>query len=173
MEILALIDKLEMMATRSKSIPLTGKALVRRHRLLELVEQMRLAVPRGIQDAQEVLKRREQILNQTVVDAKRIKAAADNESYARLEESELVKSAKRRYDEIIHEAEVQGRQLLERIQQEVRNRRSGADEYARDVLVHLEQELGRTLNEVRRGIDAMTPREEVDPLFSQEVTARS
>lgn len=173
MEILTLIDKLEQMAAQSKVIPLTGKAVVRRHHLLDLVDQMRLAVPRSVQDAQEVLKRREQILNQTVVDAKRIKAAADNESYTRLEESELVKSAKRRYDEIIHEAEAQGRQLLERVQQEVKSRRSGADQYARDVLSNLEQDLAGTLNEVRRGIDAMTPREEAETLFSQELAAKS
>ena len=173
MEILTLIDKLEKTAARSKAVPLTGWAMMRRRQLLEMVDQMRLAVPRSVQDAEEVLARRELIINQSMVDARRIKNAADNESYSRLEESELVKAAKRRYDEIIQEAEVQARHLLERVQQEIQNRRSGADQYARDVLSNLEQELASTLNEVRRGIDAVTPREEVGSVYSGEMAVKS
>ena len=172
MEILTLIDKLEDMAAKSRRMPLTGRALVRRHQLLELVDQMRLAVPRSVQDAREVLDRREQILHQSLSDAKRMKAAAENESRVRLEESELVKSAKRRYDEIVQEAEAQGRHLLERVQKEIQNRRAGADQYAWEVLAHLEQEMANTLNSIRRGLNAVTPttpKEEGHPALAQQL----
>jgi hypothetical protein len=154
-------------------MPLTGRAMIKRHQLLELVDQMRLAVPRSIQDAQEILDRREQIITQSLSDAKRVKAAAENESRTRLEESELVKAAKRRYDEVLQEAETQGRHLLERVQQEIQNRRAGADQYAREVLAHLEQELADTLNSVRRGLNAITPKDEGHSALAKELAAKN
>ena len=169
MEILELIDKLEKMAANSQTIPMTGKAMVGRKQILELANEMRLALPRSVQDADEVLTKRERIINQTMMDARRIKSAADNESYARIEESELVTAAKRRYEEIIQEAEAQGRRLLERVHQEALNRKSGADEYARNVLVQLESNITIAMNEIRRGIEAMTPKAESNSVYSREM----
>jgi hypothetical protein len=173
MEILELIANLEKMAVNSKTIPMTDKTMVARRQLLELADQMRLALPRSVQDADEVLTKRERIINQTKVDARRIKTAADNESYARIEESELVTAAKRRYEEIIQEAEAQGRRLLERVHQEALKRKSGADEYARTVLLQLETNMATTLNEIRRGIEAMTPKEELNSIYSREMVGKS
>ena len=51
MELLSLIDKLENLATQSTKVPLTGKTMVGAEKLLELVDQMRLAVPRDLQEA--------------------------------------------------------------------------------------------------------------------------
>ena len=75
MEILDLIDKLEAMTTHAKRVPITGRSMIDAERLSELIDQMRMTVPRNIQDAQEILERREQIVNQTVLGARRAAAA--------------------------------------------------------------------------------------------------
>ena len=59
MDILEHIDKLEAMTTQAKRMPITGRAMIDAERLVGLIDQMRLAVPRNVQEAQEVLDRRE------------------------------------------------------------------------------------------------------------------
>jgi cell division septum initiation protein DivIVA len=171
MEILDLIDKLEALASSSRKLPLTGKAMVRPDQLTELVDQMRLAVPRGIQEAQEVLDRREEIITQSLTDAKRVRTAAEMESRSRVEEGELVKMAKTRADEITEAAAAKGRKLMDRIQTEMENRRSRADEYAKEVLVNLEAEVSTLLHTVRRGLSSVTPKAEPDPVAAEEAPA--
>ena len=151
MEILELVDKLESMALQAKKMPLTGQSMVDSERLLELIDQMRLAIPRNVQEAQEVLERREQIINQTMLDARRIRATAESDSRHLVDESELVKSAKKRGEELYAEAEQKAQRLLQAVEAEARNRRAGADQYCEDVLQKLEGEVGKTLETIRAG----------------------
>ena len=151
MEILELIDRLESMVTGGRKVPVLQKAMIAPQKLMEMVDQMRLAVPQSIQDAKEVLERREQIMTQSLKDARRTKAAAETEARVRVEEGELVKEGKKRADEIVYEAQIKGQRILEQVQVEARNRRAGADEYARDVLVKLEQGVSAILASVQHG----------------------
>ena len=105
MEILELIDRLESLAAQARKVPITGRAMIDAERLLELVDQMRLSVPRNVQDANEIIERREQIINQTMNDARRLRATAEQDARALVDESELTKLAKRRSEEIMAEAE--------------------------------------------------------------------
>ena len=66
---------------QARKMPITGRSMVDAERLLELVDQMRLATSRAtLQEAQEVLERREQIVNQTMLDARRIRATAEGDA---------------------------------------------------------------------------------------------
>ncbi|MEX2599199.1 MAG: hypothetical protein WD533_06040 [Dehalococcoidia bacterium] len=151
MEILDLVDKLEAMSLQAKKMPITGRSMLDAERLLELIDQMRLAIPRNIQEAQEVIERREQIINQTMLDARRIRATAESDSRHLVEESELVKSAKKRGDELYAEAEQKAQRLLQAVETEARNRRAGADQYCQDVLEKLESEISKSLETIRTG----------------------
>ena len=132
MEILELIDKLEAIAGTAKKVPMTGRTMIDAEKLLGLIDQMRLAVPKNVQEAQEVLDRREQVLEQTKLDARRIKVVAENESRALVDESELTKSAKTKADALIREAEEKRDKIIAAIEAEVRQRSAGADQYAAD-----------------------------------------
>ncbi len=133
-------------------MPVLHRSMIDPEKLLGLVDQMRLAVPQGVQDAQEVLERREQIVSQSLKDAQRIKAAADTESRIRLDESEMVKEGRKRAEEVIEEAQVKAQRLLEQVQREANNRRAGADQYAKESLHKLEQEISAILGAVQRGL---------------------
>lgn len=160
MEILELIDKLEAIAGTAKKVPMTGRTMIDAEKLLGLIDQMRLAVPKNVQEAQEVLDRREQVLEQTKLDARRIKVAAENESRALVDESELTKSAKTKADALIREAEEKRDKIIAAIEAEVRQRSAGADQYAADVLKKLEQQVGVVLSTIQNGISAVAPTEE-------------
>ncbi len=157
MEILDLVDKLEGMALQAKKMPITGRSMIDAERLIELIDQMRLAIPRNISEAQEVLERREQIINQTMLDARRIRATAESDSRHLVEESEMVKSAKKRGEEIYAEAEQKAQRLLQAVEIEARNRRAGADQYCQDVLTKLEEDVAKVLETIRAGQRVLGP----------------
>jgi regulator of protease activity HflC (stomatin/prohibitin superfamily) len=160
MDMIYLIDRLESLAANAKRMPITGKAMIDSERLIEVVDQMRLSVPQSVQEATEVLEQRDSIINQSATDARRLRATAERESRMLVEESELVASAKRRADSIIQEAEEQASQLIAKAEANAVARRNGADEYAHEILLQLEQKLASTLETVRHGIGAVSAGEQ-------------
>ncbi|MCH8974319.1 MAG: hypothetical protein IH869_04520 [Chloroflexi bacterium] len=168
MEILELIDKLETMAGQAPRVPITGRAMIDADRLLELIDQMRLAVPRNVQEGQEVLERREQIINQTTLDARRIRATAEQDARHLVEDSEMVKVAKRRGEEIIAEAEAKAHRMLAAVEADAKNRRAGANKYSLDALTELEEQTLSVLNAIHAGQRALTPVEDRTPPSAPE-----
>ena len=62
MEILDLIDMLEELVIQARRLPVGGNLVVDRKRMLDVIDQMRLAVPSDLRQAQQVLETREQII---------------------------------------------------------------------------------------------------------------
>jgi vacuolar-type H+-ATPase subunit H len=161
MDILEQIDKLEAMASQAKRMPITGAAMIDAERLVSLIDQMRLAVPRNVQEAQEVLERREQIINQTMLDARRIRAVAETDARSLVDESELIKSAKKRGDEIVAEAEQKAVRMIQQTEQYIRGKQAGADQYAQESLAGLEEQVLSILNVIHAGQRILSPADEM------------
>jgi F0F1-type ATP synthase membrane subunit b/b' len=135
-------------------------------KLLELVDQMRLGIPKDIQEAEGVLDKREALINQSLMDARRIKASAEEESRTKLEESEISQSARQQAETILAEAKQRADALLQDAQRKAHltmqeaqgfgeGRVSEANVYAHETLRDLEQHLSVVLNSVRRGLDSL------------------
>ena len=161
MDMLEHINKLETLVSQAKRVPITGRAMIDADRLVELIDQMRLAVPRNVQEAAEVLDRREQIINQTMLDARRVRASAESEARTLVDESELTRSAKKRADEIVAEGEERAVRMLQIAEQQARKKMAGVDQYAQDSLAQLEEQLLTVLNTVHAGQRVLTPTEEI------------
>lgn len=168
MEILDLIDKLEAMATNARRMPITGRAMIDANRLVELIDQMRLTIPRNVQEAQEVLERREQIVNQTMLDARRIRATAETDARALVEESELVKAAKVRSEEILSEATQRSERIISIGEAEGRRIQAGSDQYAQEALAKLEEQVLAVLNVIHAGQRILSPADEMLVALEQE-----
>ena len=59
---------------------------------------------------------------------------------------------------LMAEAEARARQYMEEVESEVQGRINGADEYARQVLTQLKEQLGRHLSTIEKGLDALDSR---------------
>ena len=160
MELMYLIDKLEDLAAGAKKMPITGRTMVDRERLVELVEQLRFAVPKNIQEATEVIEHRSQLISQTANEVRRLRATAERESRMLVEESTTVAASKERGEEIIREAEERAKQILARTETEAKQRRRGANAYTRETLLELETKVAEVLETIRKGIASVTPPEE-------------
>ena len=136
-------------------MPVSGNVLIDKKRAIELVDQLRLAIPQEVRSAEEVLSQKDHIINQAQVDARRTKAHAEDEFRERLEQSELVALAESRAQETILEAEQRATRMLDQSEAEARARRTEADSYALSSLRSLEKELTGLSGSVRKGIEVL------------------
>ena len=166
MEILNHVDRLESLATSAGRVPKTRKVLMDLDKVLELVDQMRLGIPKDIQEAEEVLEKREALINQSLMDARRIKGSAEEESRNKVDESEIstaarqqaeevLADAKQRSDALLQDAQRKAHQTMQEAQGFGEGRVTEANTYAHETLRDLEQHLSAVLNSVRRGLDSL------------------
>ena len=145
--------------------------------LQSLVRGLASAVPADIQEAQEIIRQKESIVNQALLEARRTKEtagseasslvdAAEDERKARLAEHDIVKAAEERGEKIVQQGHHEAQQIIQEAQRKAYrileeaeavslNGREGADRYAREILFDLEERLANQLGEVRRGIDVL------------------
>ena len=62
MEILSIMETLEDLVEKSMSIPFSGKCIVDREEILEIIKEMRLKLPDDIKQAKWVKEERQRIL---------------------------------------------------------------------------------------------------------------
>ena len=155
MELLDLVDRLEGLAAHAKKMPMTSLSMVDTEMMLGLIDQLRAAVPRSIHEADELIERREQIVNQTMIDARRIRSTAEGDARLLVDETEMVKAAQRRSEEIVQDANSRAERIIGIAEQEAHRRSLGADEYSRDRLITLEQHVANMLNEIHAGQRAL------------------
>ncbi len=122
---------------------------------MELVDQLRLAIPQEVRSAEEVLSQKDQIINQAQSDARRTKSQAEEDYRDRLDHSDLVAMAEHRAEETLKDAEQKAGQMLLRSEDEAKNKRTDADAYALRSLRNLEKELSSLSGSVRKGIEVL------------------
>lgn len=169
MDILHLIDRLEEMATEGRRLPVGGGAVISRQRLLDLIDRMRVAVPREVYDSREVIEKRDEVLRLAEEQAAQLLDEARADIEQRLQETEIVKAAEERSRELLTEAQSRAQELVRSAEEQARGRLDDAQEsagaqmreadvYALQTLKRLENELDGFLTTVRRGIDALEHR---------------
>ena len=141
MDILHLIDRLEELFNESRAIPFTHNVVVDEEKMLDLIDQMRVAIPEEMKKAQQVITQRDKLLAQAQEEANRTISLAREKGEQMIERDSIVQNAQsyaeERATDIITEAE---------------NTRVEADHYVVETLTNLELELERYLNQVRNGI---------------------
>ena len=123
---------------------------------MELVDQLRLAVPKEMRAAEEVLSQKDHIINLAQTDARRTKAQAEEDYRERLDKHELLQQAEQRAMSVLRDAEDRSRRMVEQAEAHANASRSDADAYALRSLRTLEQELNNVTSAVRRGIDLLS-----------------
>lgn len=169
MDILHLIDRLEELVGEARRLPVGGGVVVSRQRLLDLIDRMRVAVPKEVYDAREVIEKRDEVLADAGAEAARMMAGANEEVEARLKETGVVKAAEERarqilaqaqerMDELSRQAEAQAAARLDDAQTAAREQMREADAYALQTLKKLETELNGFIATVQRGTETLEKR---------------
>jgi hypothetical protein len=144
MDILHLIDRLEELFNESRPLPFTHNVIVDEDRMLDLIDQMRVAIPEEVKKAQQILAQRDRILAQAQEEANRTLSLARDKSEQLVERDSIAEAAHARADQIIAQARIDGE-----------NTRREADIYVLDTLSRLENQLEKYLSQVKNGVMAL------------------
>ena len=144
MDILQLIDRLEELFNESKNIPLTRNVMVDEDRMLDIIDQMRIAIPEEVKKAQQLLGQRDRVLAQAQEEANRTLEIARQKADQLVTKDSIMVEAQRRAEQITAHA---------RVEAEITH--GDADEYVIDSLTQLQAELERITNQVNNGIQTV------------------
>ena len=149
MDILHLIDRLEELLNHSRPLWFTHNVIVDEDRMLDLIDQMRVAIPDEVKKAQKLIAERDRTMAQAQEEAKRTLQLAREKSDGLVERDSIVSSAEARAEQILAQAKLDADAT-----------RQEADDYVVESLTNLEMELERVLNQVRNGIRAVMQQQE-------------
>lgn len=138
MEILSILETLEEVIEKSVSVPFSGKCMVDREEILEIIKEMRLKLPDDIKQAKWVKEERQKILLEAQKEANSIIKDAENKIASLVDEHEITKKAYEQANEIVSNAQKNAREI-----------RLGTKEYADNVLSKVEEILEETLEVIR------------------------
>jgi cell division septum initiation protein DivIVA len=157
------VERLEGMLANGKRLPLTSSVVIDQAAALELIDELRHAIPEEVQSARRVNAEGERILERANQEAERIVARARDQAAQLIDEQGLTEAA-----------EVESARIIAEADGDADATRRGADDYAADVLLRLEAEVSRVLGQIERGIDALGVREEApatDGVGTEEAAA--
>ena len=141
MDILQLVDRLEELFNQSRPIWLTHSVIVDEDKFLDIIDQMRIAVPEEVKKAQQLYAQKDRVLAQAQEEANRTVELARQKAAELVEKEALVEEAQRRANQIIDQSQVDAEDI-----------KLGADQYSEDALAGLITEMERILNQARNGM---------------------
>jgi vacuolar-type H+-ATPase subunit H len=147
MQLVILLDRLENIMENSTRVPLTGRVIVDRDEVLDIIDEIRMTMPEEIEKAEWIMKERENIAAEAQKEAQDIVRKARDYIGKSINESDIVKKAQEEAQRILDEARNVASEL-----------RQDAEVYADAQLERLEKALSETLGVVKRGRDVLTKR---------------
>jgi hypothetical protein len=126
---------------------LTSNVVVDQVAALDLIDQLRVAVPEEVRAAKRINSEGERIIEKAQQEAERIIATAQEQAAFLIDERGLTQLAEEESRRITGAAQSDGDEV-----------RRGADEYAAAVLIGLEGDVVRTLQSIKKGIELLDER---------------
>ncbi|MCH5205713.1 MAG: ATPase [Oscillospiraceae bacterium] len=133
-----LIELLEDLINESTRVPFNKKSMVDVDKMSEILQDMRMALPMEIQQAQRVVMDKNSIISEAKREAESIIRKAEQRRAELLEESDIVKEARRRATEMVS-AE----------QNHCTDLRTSTNEYVDKMLQRIEELLANDLNHLK------------------------
>jgi len=111
MEIFTLLEELEDILETSKTVPFSGKSVVDKEEILEIIKEVRLKLPDELKQAKWIKEERQRILVEAQKEADDIVKEAENRIISMINENEITKKAYEKKAEIIETANEMSREI--------------------------------------------------------------
>jgi hypothetical protein len=111
-DILYLVDRLEELVGIGKRVPFSGRVMVEEEQFLALVDQLRIAVPNEIKQAQRVIREREHIIHEAQDEAGKILDAARKRAEYFVSQEGILNEARQQGEVILAQAEEKRKRAL-------------------------------------------------------------
>ncbi|MBU7596160.1 cell division initiation protein [Streptomyces sp. P38-E01] len=147
MDVQQRLDDIVATVEGARSMPMSASCVVNRADLLDMLGEVREALPGSLAQAQEVLGGREQVVAEAQQEARRIIDEAHRERASLISQTEVARLAEQESDRILTEARRESEEI-----------RVEADDYVDSKLANFEVVLSKTIGAVDRGRDKLLGR---------------
>lgn len=106
---LELINELEDLIDKGVPVPFTGRCLLDKDELLELIQEIKLKLPTDLEQAKWIKAERENIINDAKKEAEEIIKTANDKLIALIDENEITKQAAEKANSIVERANADAR----------------------------------------------------------------
>ncbi|MEL6459200.1 MAG: DivIVA domain-containing protein [Cyanobacteria bacterium J06621_15] len=176
------LNRLEEIILTSFRIPLTGRTLVDEEKLLQQLDFIRLSLPEAFQEALLTIQQKEEILLEAEAYGQQMVEAAQAKRAQVLNESDIIRQAEQQTEQLTRQVQQECEQLMQETLDEIERKRracqqeieemrrlameeaeqiaQGADQYADNVLEHMEHELNESLKIIRNGRQQLYPEQQ-------------
>lgn len=138
MEIFTLLETLEELLENSRSLPFSGKSIVQKEEVLDIIKEIRLKLPDELKQAKWVKEERGRILVEAQKEADDIVKEAENRIISMIDEHEITRKAYEQKAQIIETANEMSREISK-----------GTKEYADNLLEKVEVVLEDALRTIQ------------------------
>jgi hypothetical protein len=140
MDALEIIDRIEELLDKSKRVPFTSNIMIGENGIYELLDELRNVLPEEFRQARWIVKEREGMIEESKRQAERIIREAKERSEMLVNETEILKNASRKAEDLLSIAEAKSRTI-----------RLEAEDYADEKLAGLEAALHKILVAIEKG----------------------
>lgn len=144
MDIQFLVERLETLVVNARKLPMTSQVIIDQAALLDLIDQLRIAIPEEVKQARRINQESDRVLAKAREEAEQIIGAGQEQAALLLQDQA-----------ILREAEMRAEEITQRAQQKSDETTRGADQYAADVLLRLEGDLNKTLSIVKKSLELL------------------
>ena len=125
-------------------MPFTHNVVVDEDKMLELIDQMRIAIPEEVKKAQQLVAQRDRVMAQAQEEANRTLQIARDKADQLVQKDIVTQEAQRRADQILAQARAEAEGI-----------RADADNYVLDTLIQLQDQITKVSNQVNNGVRMM------------------
>jgi len=147
LDIQFLVERLEALVVNARKLPMTSQIILEQATILDLIDQLRVAIPEEVRQARRVNQETDRMLAKAREESEQIIGAAQEQAALLLQDQS-----------ILREAETKAQDILARAQSKSDETMGGADQYAADVLVRLESDLVKTLSIIKKSLEVLEER---------------
>lgn len=141
MDTLELIDELEDIIDKGVAVPFTGRCLLDKDELMELIQEIKLKLPDDLNQAKWIKSERQNILNDAKDESERIIGEAKTRLISMIDENEITKNAQKKAE-----------QIIEKAQGDARATKEASYEYTDNLLENVETLVSDTIHELEQCI---------------------
>ena len=147
MDIQFLVERLEALVVNARKVPMTSQVILEQAAILDLIDQMRVAIPEEVKSARRIVQESERVVQKAREEGEQIIGAAQEQAAILLQDQSILRDAELRAGDMEKQAQSKADETMR-----------GADQYAADVLIRLESDLVKTLSIVKKSLEVLEER---------------
>ncbi len=128
MDALELLDELEDIIEKGASVPFSGRCILERDELLDVLQELKLKLPEDLKQAKWIKEERQRILQEAQAEADELISSVQKKAVSMVDENEITK-----------QAVVRGKQIVERSTNEAIEIADSAYNYSDNLLETVEK----------------------------------